>query len=77
MADPDALSRPNVLTFPKTVELEHRVARAEGTVAEQAERLATQDAQLKALRETVDVLNKRIVSLQAQLDHLFGKIQPY
>ena len=72
---PDAL--PNVLTFPKSIELEQRISQAEGTIIELREAVATSEATAQSLRETVDVLHKRIVSLQAQLDHLFGKIVRY
>jgi uncharacterized coiled-coil protein SlyX len=64
VGDPDELLPPsNVLAFPKTIELEQRLARAELTITE--------------LRETISVLHKRIVSLQAQLDHVVGKITPF
>jgi uncharacterized coiled-coil protein SlyX len=65
---------PNILTFPKTIELEQRVSRAEITMAELPQILVAQDAQIAALQQTVTMLQGRIVSLQAQLDHLFAKL---
>jgi uncharacterized coiled-coil protein SlyX len=53
----------NVLSFPKTLELEQRLARNELTIQE--------------LRATIDVLNKRIVSLQAQVDTMASRMGLY
>lgn len=64
---------PSMLTFPKTVELEQRLARAELTLAEQCEAIAAKDVQIASLRETVGALSRQVVSLQAQLDHVFAK----
>ena len=47
------------LQVPKTVELEQRIARVE--------------LKLDHAREQLDVTRQRLVSLQAQLDHLFAK----
>ena len=77
MADLDALPAPNVLRFPKTLELEQRLARAEVTITELRETVVAKDAEVVSLKDTVNMLHKRVISLQAQLDHLFGKIQPY
>jgi hypothetical protein len=46
--------------FPKTLELEHRVAKLE--------------ARLNDLLAGSDALNKRLVAIQAQLDHLVARI---
>ena len=67
MSDPDRRATPTVFAFPpKTLELEQRLARAEGTIAEQ-------QADIESLTSMVDMLRKRLISLQAQLDHLFAK----
>jgi hypothetical protein len=58
-----ALLSPSLLSFPKTIELEQRLARAELTITE--------------LREIIDVLFKHVTALQAQLDHLHGKTGRY
>jgi uncharacterized coiled-coil protein SlyX len=78
VADPlEQRPSPQVLTFPKTLELEQRLARAEGTITELRETIVTNDATTQELRDTVSALYRRVVSLQAQLDHLLGKIQPF
>jgi hypothetical protein len=46
--------------FPKTLELEHRVAKLE--------------ARLNDLLAGSDALNKRLMAIQAQLDHLMARI---
>ncbi len=45
---------------PKSVELEFRVSRIEGD--------------MKDLREMLEVLTKRVVALQAQMDHLLARL---
>jgi uncharacterized coiled-coil protein SlyX len=75
LADPIPTHR--VLEFPKTVELEQRLARNEVTISELQATIATSEATMKDLRDTVQMLHKRIMSLQAQLDHVFAKIKPY
>ncbi len=75
MADLDAL--PNVLTFPKTLELEQRLARAEVTLAELRESVAGKDAEIASLKDAVNMLYRRVTSLQAQLEHVFAKSDPY
>jgi uncharacterized coiled-coil protein SlyX len=77
MAQRNVKALPSVLMFPKTIELEQRVSRAEVTVSELPEILAEKDAQIASLKSTVDMLHSRIVSLQAQLDHLLAKIGHY
>jgi len=66
-----------VLTLPKTVELEQRLARAEVTVGELRETLSAKDAEIASLKDTVKVLQNRVVSLQAQIDHLFARLGKY
>lgn len=68
---------PNIVMIPKTIELEQRVSRAEVIVSELPQILAGKDAQIASLQTTVDMLHGRIVSLQAQLDHLLAKIGHY
>lgn len=53
----------NVLTFPKTIELEQRLARTE---------LLVED-----LQQLLSVFQKRVIALQAQLDHLSAKMDRY
>ena len=77
MVEREGPAAPHVLTLPKTVELEQRVARAEGTITELRGTIAADGAHIKSLTETIDTLRTRIVSLQAELDHLFGKIGRY
>jgi len=66
-----------VLTLPKTVELEQRLARAEVIIGELHETLSAKNADIASLKDTVKVLQNRVVSLQAQLDHLFPRIGKY
>lgn len=77
MAEREGPSAPHVLTLPKTVELEQRVARAEVTITELRAIIAADEAHINSLTNTIDLLRKRIVSLQAQLDHLFAKATGY
>jgi uncharacterized coiled-coil protein SlyX len=77
MVERNANGLPNLLAFPKTIELEQRVSRAEVTVSELPQILATKDAQIASLQKTVDALHGRVVALQAQLDHLLAKIGHY
>jgi uncharacterized coiled-coil protein SlyX len=67
----------NLLTFPKTIELEQRVSRAEITVAQLPQILAEKDVQIADLQRTVTLLQGRLASLQAQFDHLFAKLGHY
>ncbi len=53
----------NPLMFPKTIELEQRLARNEVLVQD--------------IQDLVKTLEKRIVSLQAQLDHLMASLNRY
>jgi uncharacterized coiled-coil protein SlyX len=76
VADP-ASSSPQVLHFPKTIELEQRLARLELTVSELRLASATDASTIKDLRATVEMLRTRIVSLQAQLDYMSAKVSPY
>jgi uncharacterized coiled-coil protein SlyX len=77
MAERPATALPSLLTFPKTVELEQRVSRAELTASELSEIVAERDAQIGALQKSVDLLRSRIVSLQAQIDHLSARFGRY
>jgi hypothetical protein len=49
-----------VSTVPKSLELEQRVARVE--------------LQQQQIRETLDVVLKRLAAIQAQLDHLGARV---
>jgi len=79
MAEPSERpsSPTNVLSFPKTIELEQRLARAELTIAELRSGAARKDAVIQELRDTTSALYRRVIALQAQLDHLLGKIAPF
>jgi uncharacterized coiled-coil protein SlyX len=77
VGNPLAAPSPRLLDFPKTIELEQRLARLELTVAELRLSAATDATTIKDLRETVAILHKRMVSLQAHLDHAFARIVPY
>jgi uncharacterized coiled-coil protein SlyX len=68
---------PLVLTLPKTVELEQRLARAEVTIGELRESVALKDSEVVSLKDTIKALQYRVLSFQAQLDHLFAELGRY
>ena len=53
----------HILNFPKTIELEQRLAKAEVTIGD--------------LQDNVDLLQQRIAALQAQFDHLMARLGLY
>ena len=53
----------HILNFPKTIELEQRLAKSEVTIS--------------VLQDSVDILQQRVAALQAQLDHLLAKLGLY
>jgi uncharacterized coiled-coil protein SlyX len=73
----NALSSPNILTLPKTIELEQRVARNELAVTDLRAAIAAKDAQIASLKDTIGALYRRVASLQAQIDHLSARSGRY
>jgi uncharacterized coiled-coil protein SlyX len=75
--DRNAPPSPSALTFPKSLELEQRLARNEMTVTELRETITAKDAKITALEDTIAALYRRVIALQAQIDHLSAKFGSY